>query len=520
MKAHLNHVPLELDVRKREEQVLRDRANELQRKVEELLTAKKTSEERTRQEAEAFKKRVAELQRKVEELLTAKKTSEERARQEKNRTEALKERVTELEWDVRIAKSYTSELEVALAHEKRQRVDLKALLDTRAAELKEAQAYLSKADDFSDDTVRCLLEHINSQAFQLSTTIAEHFQGSYGTQTNTVIGKEAVARLERSKIMSPRLPRILYSVDHKGDSTVAQIALQAVLVAVLYRLADPWRSGVEKQGAFLHSVYEEMSKREPQSILGKWRTMTLGNMYTLRVDLEKDIGVVVGKSVAHISNVLLACRVGSSPEATRETVQAQYGTALKELMSQAFDLGRTIGERVLSRDLRVNAVWPATPFAAATMEDDGSNPRKPSVGGPVLCTMHLGLIWSERAANATTSPSAEDAIREVILVKPKVVLESTINDLLRGFKQLEPLVEAGTFGGPQHFFALHLTLADDSPQNTLRRSRARLRSGLSARCPHQRSGLEPCKSNWTRRCPEAKRNTKSSQRCWTRRRLN
>ncbi|KAI0668085.1 hypothetical protein C8Q78DRAFT_980555, partial [Trametes maxima] len=310
--------------------------------------------------------------------------------------ETFKKRVAELEWEVRIAKSSTSELEVALAHEKRQRVDLKALLDTRTVELKEAQAYLSKADDLSDGAVRRLLEHINSQAFQLSTTIAEHFQGSYGTQTNRVIGKEAVARLERSRIMSPRLPRILYSVDHKGDSTVAQIALQAVLVAVLYRLADPWRSGVEKQGAFLHSVYEEMSKHEPQSVLGKWRTMTLGNMYALRADLEKEIEMVVGKSAAHISNILLACRVGSSPEAIRAAVQEQYGTTLKGLISQAFDLGRTIGERVLSRDLRVNAVWPATPFAAATMEDDSSNPSKSSVGGPVLCTMHLGLIRSER----------------------------------------------------------------------------------------------------------------------------
>ncbi|KAI8977712.1 hypothetical protein BD414DRAFT_379910, partial [Trametes punicea] len=291
-------------------------------------------------------------------------------------------------------------LERALSQARTERTNLTALLDTRTAELKEAQTYLSKVDDISDSEVLHLLEHLNSQIFQTAAKIANDLQSSYGTQTNGVVRKEAVGRLEKSTMIGPDLPRFLYICEHQRDPILVQIALQALLATYLYYLAAPWSTWIERRLAFLQSIYAEMCKHEPQSVFGRWRTMTLTYMRAVLPGKTLDPSVSARRLAEEVSDVLLACGIEGSIEDTGDLVRQRYGKGLRALTAQALDFRQIVGVRIMSGDLHPLIVWPNDPFAQEWMEDEWKDPKDPSSIAPsrahVCCTTTLGLVRKEQ----------------------------------------------------------------------------------------------------------------------------
>ncbi|KAI0350809.1 hypothetical protein OH77DRAFT_1430635 [Trametes cingulata] len=324
-------------------------------------------------------------------------------------------------------------MEKALLQAETENKNLKALLETRTAELKEAQTYLSKVDDVTDSEVVRLVDRINSLIFQTAAKIADDFLRFYGARDDSALAEAAAGRLEKSTLVGTQLLQALRTEDHSEDPILVQIALQVVMSTFLYHLASPWFTSFDKQTAFVHSIYAEMCKHEPQSVFGRWRAMTLTHMRPLIPDQYNGASMARSRLAEHIGDVLLACGTHPSPDQARAMVTEGYGKGLKQIVTHVLDLRRIAGERVVSRDLQVVVAWPAGPFAAETMEDEWANPKHRDganqSSGPVLCTTRLGLIKLERKTE-TGKGTEGDSMRRVVLLKPKVMLESTLKGLL------------------------------------------------------------------------------------------
>ncbi|KAI0773055.1 hypothetical protein BD413DRAFT_311290 [Trametes elegans] len=409
------------------------------RRYRELLAAKEKDieglKELMKQREDASQAKIDSLQQEIEELRVSRKADEQRYRDAERYAQDLNRRVVQLEQEVRLGNAAKIEWEKAQAQAKVERRDVLALLDTRTAELKEAQTYLSKVDDVSDSDVLRLVERINSQIFQTAAKISEDLQPSYGMQTDVSVIDGAVSSLKKSTLAGPELPHILRASNHRDDPIFVQIALQVVLTTFLYHLASPWTTMFDKRAAHLQSIYAEMCQHEPQSVFGRWRTITLTYLHALIPDNANYGGKATLRLVDHVSDVLLACGVDGSPESLRELVRRHYGKGLRQLVAHVLDLQHITGERTVSRDLQLLVFWPGTPFSAAVMEDEWADTKgrdgTPAPNDPVFCTTNLGLVRRERRTEpGSAGVQGWDTMREVELLKPKIMLESSLRRLV------------------------------------------------------------------------------------------
>ncbi|KAI0824356.1 hypothetical protein BC628DRAFT_1322955 [Trametes gibbosa] len=370
----------------------------------------------------------------------------------------MKKHVDQLERECKAESNARAELERALAQVQAEQRNLTQLLDTRTAELKEAQTYLSKVDDVADSEVLALVERINTHVFQTAAKIADDFQQRYGTQADSVVVEEAVSRLEKSATVGAQLPLILCTNDHRADPILVQIALQAALATVLYHFASPWSTAWDRHTTFLRTIYAEMCKREPQSVSGRWRTMSLSYMRPLVPEKAQSSSAPAARMVDAICDALLACGVDGTPDQVRDLVRERYGKRLKQLGAHVLDFRHIAGEQIVSRDLRVVIAASSDPFAPTWMEDEwadgkGATDSASPKGGTVLCTTYLGLERLERGVEAGPKGPGETMVRQVLLVKPKVVLQNTLLELLA-----EASPEAEPQGG-HHILPLKSALA-------------------------------------------------------------
>ncbi|OJT02597.1 hypothetical protein TRAPUB_6861 [Trametes pubescens] len=416
------------------------------------------------EEIQAWKKRdrasqdiIKGLQEDLQASQAAHQASEERCHELDDYGQRMKKYAAQLERNGKATEGEKAELERALAQAQAERRDLTTLLDRRTAELKEAQTYLNKVDDVADSEVLALVQRINTQIFQTAAKISDDFLASYGTQKYSAIVKEAVARLEKSTTIGAELPLILSTSNHSADPILVQIALQVALATLAYHAASPWSTSFEKQTAFLHSIYAEMCKHELQSVFGRWRTMTLTYARALIPEKAQGASMPTSRMIDCVSDVLLACGADGSPEQVRDLVKQHYGKRLKQLATHVLDFRRIAGEQIVSRDLQVIVAWPPAPFDPTLMEDEwaetkkSASPASASAVGNILCTTHLGLIRQERRAEADKDSQDAEPMRKVVMLKPKVVLHSTLRELLP-----EPEPETGIDEEQRSRFSKHL----------------------------------------------------------------
>lgn len=119
-------------------------------------------------------------------------------------------------------------------------------------------------------------------------------------------------------------------------------------------------------------------------------------------------------------DVLLACRVSGTPDTVYALVKKTFLSALHEIAERALEFQRIAGEVVLSCDLIPIVVSPDTTFDQARMEDEWTDPKKPTTTGHVLCTTQLGLVREEKKA---------EGIQTTLLRRPKVVMKSMLEQL-------------------------------------------------------------------------------------------
>nr|VWP01540.1 N/A [Ganoderma boninense] len=318
-----------------------------------------------------------------------------------------------------------------------------ALLDTRSAELRNAQAYLTLLDDVTDTEVLQLVNGINSRIFQVAANIAGAFQQRYRNQKDVQASKEAVTRLQA--FLDSNLLLALNTVHHADDPLVVQTALQAILASCAGWLCATWNDHDDCPLQYIYQAIRETGPyaqtmgpkfllmnlwSEPQSIAGRWRALSRTYVKTFLTDDKDRQRFETDRVLDCFTDILLISGVGVQQHDLRMEIEHEYADRLREVIHTSHEVQRITGERVISRDLLTVVVKPNESFNPSRMVDEWADPKRARHGHkprPVVCTTQLGLVREER--RTAERAGGEMGIVEVFLLKPKVVLRSLLEEL-------------------------------------------------------------------------------------------
>lgn len=145
--------------------------------------------------------------------------------------------IAELKKESEVVKKDNQEKTHELRHLRQVLEDTESLLDTRSRELREAQAYMTKADNISHADVQRKVEKLNSSIFQLSAQIADSivFDESRPHSAELEKSYENIASL-----LSPATAKLLFHTLHAEDYVWVQNGLQALLAKLSSRIVMAW----------------------------------------------------------------------------------------------------------------------------------------------------------------------------------------------------------------------------------------------------------------------------------------
>ena len=214
-----------------------------------------------REQGLLWQRRALDAEKRLAEESSARRVEEDGRRKAEEHIRELRKRIDSREGELKASNAAKAELEKALAHGQVERRNLTALLETKTAELKEAQTYMSKVDDVSDSEVLQLAKNINAAIFQIAAKVADDCHSTIDATASRPLRDQAAARLEKAVNFGSDLPRILAGADHTQDNILVQIALQALFAISLRNLASAWPTPVDERISLLQSIYGEMCRQ-------------------------------------------------------------------------------------------------------------------------------------------------------------------------------------------------------------------------------------------------------------------
>ncbi|KAI0783015.1 hypothetical protein C8Q75DRAFT_785481 [Abortiporus biennis] len=302
-----------------------------------------------------------------------------------------------------------------------------SLLQRRTAELTEAQTFLGVVDEWSDGDIIRMVEHLNSETFQLAASISDQLEWKACRdvdETNALRGEKK----ELEKDIGARLIHILQMSPTMEDPLMyVQLGLQAVMLRSVSAVVSGWgdceRSAINTA---LYRIYQNLYNNESQSVSGRWRNLTRRYIQN-HSDPEHETHTYCNKLYNHIHDVLAMSQcINVHHTLHSESVMSKIG----EIVKLSVELRKAIGEGMISSDFEPILPRPGDTFDLASMEDANSGERGRNVvrnrspTSMVLCPTGLGLRREERRraegkAVATVS----------VAIKSQVVLETFLDDL-------------------------------------------------------------------------------------------
>ncbi|KAH9940101.1 uncharacterized protein BXZ73DRAFT_43017 [Epithele typhae] len=331
-----------------------------------------------------------------------------------------------------------AELERTLAAVQRQAHDNAKLLDIRTTELHAAESFLSSAGDLPESDVLDLVKNINTQIFQISTTIADTYQDRYSADRDDI--KSATIWLKKFFGSIDIVGPLRDAVSSPDDAPFfVQIALQGFMVSLVHVICGTWDFTTNSQlQDSLSRLQKSIAAAEPQSVSGRWRALCRSHIRMLMDADTKVVPRAEKEMVEGVSAVLWAFGVHDGAiEELCDLVSAAHTPALRDIVLQALEFRRAAGERVVSCDLEVVLCRCGLQFDDTLMDDEWADPkasRRRKLGNQqVLCTTALGLVRQNEVKGAKDGEEDSghdngDGCRRrcTILLKPKVTLSSVL----------------------------------------------------------------------------------------------
>lgn len=143
------------------------------------------------------------------------------------------------------------------------------LLESRTAELKGAQAYLTKADQLSNAEVIKLVEALNAEILQTAAAMAEELAiaekniDANAKEQESDDTRHAYARTE--EMIGSRAAELLKAAEHHEDPILVQIAIQASFARYTHWMISSWAFESPDDEQMLSEIYERVRET------GTWR---------------------------------------------------------------------------------------------------------------------------------------------------------------------------------------------------------------------------------------------------------
>ncbi|KAK0196202.1 hypothetical protein F5146DRAFT_1028832 [Armillaria mellea] len=308
------------------------------------------------------------------------------------------------------------QLHTDLEREKAARKDERRLLDIRTQELQDAHAYSMRSDALSTDELVAKVESLNAEIYQVSAYMADSM--TFGARVDFEAARAEAVHWFGSYIID----LLCSTINEETRMQVVQIAMQAALVQSCADFISMWH--MEKRtDDNLSRLYAKIQATNTQVVAGRWRAMTRsGSKYESLSDIKKEWIKIVVRKLAMVLIFAGWTGVGTNPtwEACTSFLTKRYGERIEEILHLAMDLDRGMGEGIVSEDIVIFSVGGGSSFVPDTMEN-GDGEFTVLNSDHVLCTCELGL---------KVSRSVQKDGNSAILVKPKVVLCSTMSDII------------------------------------------------------------------------------------------
>ncbi|KZT05489.1 uncharacterized protein LAESUDRAFT_655737 [Laetiporus sulphureus 93-53] len=292
-----------------------------------------------------------------------------------------------------------------------------ALLETRRLDLQGAQSYLKSTDVASETDVVRMVRILNTEIFQTVKLMAS----SFTVVDDPMVATHAADSL-RSVLGRAVTDLLLSFPNHHDDTIVLEISLQSVIVLVVRLIISSWdlsaRTSLNKS---LTGAYIRLLASEDQSVAARWRSLTLRYLPQESADGKSWMTFFNEELATFLSVVFnLAGGRGDVPGAARDNIH--------NIVSTAFELRRMLSDDILGADYVVTLGVTGNSFSSEAMDDAyPTRGRRPKAGTRILCPFELGLHRFDKV-----DEEFEETLKESVVIRPKVVLESLIDDLKTG----------------------------------------------------------------------------------------
>ncbi|KAF9025802.1 hypothetical protein BDZ89DRAFT_1068050 [Hymenopellis radicata] len=317
------------------------------------------------------------------------------------------------------AKASLSRARAALEHEQNSRREDRHLSDTRARELEHAQTYLTKADQLSCADVKEILDGLNDEMVQVSSTLTDLFLDSV---VEHAISRTSPTYLEAERnvisLIGEQFAHLLRtSNESKGE--VLQTALQASMTRLCDDFLQHWVLGDAPYNQGLKDLYARIRESNVVAIAGRWRALTR-SCSKYRCGTESPKRIFVHALLPRLWNILQVA--GWSLEHGEEMIRERYSERVEVMAERLIKLDRAMNEGITSQEVAVAHTSTGDLYISELMRTEG-NDNMVDDEQRVACTTALGLH------TRTVIDGNMNETELNIILKPTVLLFSELMSL-------------------------------------------------------------------------------------------
>ncbi|PCH36678.1 hypothetical protein WOLCODRAFT_157377 [Wolfiporia cocos MD-104 SS10] len=320
--------------------------------------------------------------------------------------------------------------ECALAALRAQYQEIVTLLEMRTSDLRAAEAYLTKADSLSEADLLRMVSELNSNVYQLTAQMADH---NLNLNRIQLLEQNWVNKMKTKveKYIGPRLLQLVVVRMHSAEPICVQVALQSAIIRFATSVIVSWTFHHNAAHDILKRIYDCLRRTEDPSVSARWRMLTRSSLRaaTWTETTERKIRDNLAELIAEI---MLLAGSDISPRTLYQMVLTQFGEKLRSVINVSLALQKAIGEGVISSHLEPTLYGCGVPFNPEWMENaypsDGPRTARPLDRRQLLLlgTTEVGLQRVEQKKSGDQNASQSHI---VTLLKPKVVLETFVNEL-------------------------------------------------------------------------------------------
>ena len=221
------------------------------------------------EEINSLRGSLKECQSKLEDEMRMVASLDKRVREAETELDTLRKQNQTLVNKTKGLTTENKQLEGELQSRITEQKEMKELLDVRTGELKGAQAFLTKADQFAGGDVIKLVQQLNAEILQTAASMAEELtveEKKIDAEGKEQESDETTAAITRTEeIIGPRLTELLRTSEHHEDAILIQTAFQTGMAAYSHWMISSWCFESPEDEHMLSEIYARVREAGERS---------------------------------------------------------------------------------------------------------------------------------------------------------------------------------------------------------------------------------------------------------------